>query len=141
MSEHATSRRQMFGSGAALLLLSATAAGSAKAAEIDGGLLAACRSLSRLYTEIQRIDAADDDTPESEAEVYATVDAWWAELNRIIDTPAFTPDGIRAKARATRIALEYLATPMLDQTVEADGRDHERLAWSLVADLLREAES
>ncbi len=119
--------------------VAAAAAGPAKAVEIDGELLAACRSLSRLYSEIQRIDAADDDTPESEAEVYATVDAWWAELNRIIDTPAFTPDGIRAKAGATRIALEYLATPMLDETVEVDGRGHERLAWSLVNDMLGRA--
>ncbi len=114
---------------------------AAQATGLDGELLVACARLSALYAQIQRIDAADDDTPESEAEVYATVDAWWAELNRIIDTPARTPQGIQAKAGATRIALEYLATPMLDQTVDADGRGHERLAWSLVNDMLGEARS
>ena len=117
--------------------VAAGAAGPAKAVEIDCELLAACRSLSRLYTEIQRIDATDDDTPESECN--GIVDAWWNGLNAIIDMPARTPEGIQAKAGATRIALEYLATPMLDQTVEADGRGPERLAWSLVNDMLGEA--
>ena len=105
----------------------------------DAELLAACRSFNRLYGEIQRIDADRDDTPESECN--AIVDAWWAELNAIIDMPARTPEGIQAKAGATRIALEYLATPMLDQTVDVDGRGHERLAWSLVNDMLGEARS
>ncbi len=105
----------------------------------DAELLAACRSFNRLYGEIQRIDADRDDTPESECN--GIVDAWWNGLNAIIDMPARTPDGIQAKAGATRIALEYLATPMLDQTVDVDGRGHERLAWSLVNDMLEEARS
>ncbi len=105
----------------------------------DTELLAACRSFSRLYGEIQRIDADGDDTPESECN--GIVDAWWDGLNAIIDMPARTPEGIQAKAGATRIALEYLATPMLDQTVDVDGRGHERLAWSLVNDMLGEARS
>ncbi len=118
-------------------MLSAVATPTEAAVIIDADLLAACRSLSRLYGEIQRIDADRDDTPESECN--GIVDAWWNGLNAIIDMPARTPEGIQAKAGATRIALEYLATPMLDQTVEADGRGHERLAWSLVNDMLGEA--
>ncbi len=114
---------------------------AAQAAGLDGELLVACARLSALYAQIQRIDAADDDTPKSETEVNGIVDAWWEKLNVIIDTPARTPQGIQAKAGATRIALEYLATPMLDQTVDADGRGHERLAWSLVNDMLGEARS
>ncbi len=110
---------------------------AAQAAGLDGELLVACARLSALYAQIQRIDADDDDTPESE--VNGIVDAWWNGLNAIIDMPARTPEGIQAKAGATRIALEYLATPMLDQTVEADGRGHERLAWSLVNDMLGKA--
>ncbi len=134
-------RRGFVAAAAAICVLPAAAAIAtpSKAADNDTELLAACRSFSRLYGEIQRIDADRDDTPESECN--GIVDAWWNGLNAIIDMPARTPEGIQAKAGATRIALEYLATPMLDETVDVDGRGHERLAWSLVNDMLGEARS
>ncbi len=55
---------------------------AAQAVGLDGELLVACARLSALYAQIQRIDAADDDTPESEAEVNGIVDAWWEKLGR-----------------------------------------------------------
>jgi len=133
------SRRLLLGTTAGLAAVGSLATKAAAAERPDAELLAACRSFNRLYGEIQRIDADGNDTPESECN--GIVDAWWNGLNAIIDMPARTPEGIQAKAGATRIALEYLATPMLDETVEADGRGHERLAWSLVNDMLGEARS
>ncbi len=136
MTHSRTSRRQLFGAGAALLLLVPAAAGAAKADELDGELIRLCAEIPGCKATI---DCYNRDSA-SDAE-WEAADGRWDELvEQIIDTPARTPEGIRAKAAALRCSLHRhlrnSTNPDIGLTDHADEED--LLAWSLVHDILGE---
>jgi hypothetical protein len=109
MSARAT-RREVFGASVAMLVVGAAEAGSAKAAELDGELLAACARFHWLEGEYGRLCRLTDwplnhiMTPAEEA-LQARFDAiaeQQRELGeRLAEAKPRTPEGLRAKARAT----------------------------------------
>jgi hypothetical protein len=136
-------RRQVFGASAALLLVGATEAGAAKANELDGALLAAAKRIEALEAEERRLQPLYDvmpPTPESEhyeAECDALRDERKEVLDYLAETPARTPEGLRAKALAL---VAFWGGP--------DGRHeldlisaHQRLEWSLIKELAGRAEA
>jgi hypothetical protein len=114
---------------ATLTMMAAPAAGPAKAAELDGELIALLDEARRLCREWQR--------PLSKPPTFAEIIArppWDALIIQACALPARTPEGVRAKAEALRwwvlgemTACDHLHAPQ------------ERLAVSLVADLLGKA--
>ena len=131
---HTASRRHLFGTGAALLLLAPFAVGQSKAAELDGDLLALCALLEAQQAEVRRV--ADDPNDEDMIKLDAALDGWWETVDEITATPARTPEGVRAKAGAVRTAvvgtsgdacpsvkamLASLLTDMLGEPVELPG--------------------
>ncbi len=124
------SRRHLFGTGAALLMLAPFAAGAAKASEIDGDLLALCPLLEAQQAEVRRV--ADDPSDKDMLKLDAALDGWWETVDETTDTRATTPEGIHAKAGAVRTVvvgtsgdtspgvkamLASLPTDMLGETV------------------------
>jgi hypothetical protein len=133
-------RRTLLGSMGAALLLVAPAAGEAKAkaAELDGELLAWCAAALAIDRESDRLwDAAvavganaPSDHPawiSYEANEDATLGRWHELLQVIGETPARTPEGLRAKAATARCAMP---TERVDDAAPCD-----RLALSLYADM------
>ena len=135
-------RRNLFGSMGALLLLTAAEAGPAKAGELDGELLACCAEALAIEYESNRLyavccalqsrslssrlaDAAYD------AHEDATLDTWHELVDRICDLPARTPEGLRQKAAVARSAVP---TERRDEPDPVD-----RLAWSVFGDVLGRA--
>ncbi len=95
----ATSRRRLFGTGAALLVLGAAPASLGKAAELDGELLEAASGVAA----IDRQQAAWMEAGSgSDAEWEETAASYWANADRVLQLPARTPEGIKAKARVLR---------------------------------------
>jgi hypothetical protein len=150
MSKRAPSRRAVLGSGASLLLLTAAAAGPAKADELDGELLDLCIEFQEKEAILRRLDNwfrfVDFDGPEHasqqqarSAELDAGNEEWHELLDEIIEIPARTPEGLRAKAAVLLPALNTFAVSEWDAKVEEDATAHERLAWSLAQDLLGRA--
>ena len=94
-----------------MLVLAAAAAGSAKAEELDGKLLALCNEACDIHAETNRVE--DEHEAQGLPVPYETL-IWprvcrWHELcAEIAETPAHTPEGMRAKARvlADVIALD-----------------------------------
>ena len=136
MTARAT-RRQMFGSSAAMLVLACPAAGAIKAAEIDGELLAACAQFQQLQVERVLLHPIADVMPPTPRSIQAeeTLDALREEEDNLGDiiakAPARTPEGLQAKAAA-----------ILAFWGGSSGRDpldlscvHERMEWSLVQDV------
>ncbi len=110
-------RRDLFGSMGALLLLTAAEAGPAKATELDGELLALCDEAVALHQEsvaaADAIDAAN--LPFSSRKgraaweaVYARSATWRELCEQIAALPARTPEGLVGKACVLRgvVALE-----------------------------------
>jgi hypothetical protein len=104
-------RRAVAGSGVAMLVLAAAAAGQAKAEELDGELIGLCREACDIHAGSVRIE------DEREAEglpipyktlIYPRTDRWHELCAEIAETPALTPEGMRAKARvlADVVALD-----------------------------------
>lgn len=112
-------RRAIVGSGASLLLLTAAAAGQAKAEELDGELLRLCAEFHKLEAEWRRQMAADE-------EAVDPPDGYDDVIDAIADLPARTPEGLRSKAAAV-IAYYQPDFP--------DDYPCERLTWSLVHDV------
>ena len=110
-------RRDLFGTMGALLLLSATEAGQAKASELDGELLALCDEAVALHQgSVAATDAIDapglmQGSPKDEAAweaAYARSATWRDLCEEIAALPARTPEGLVGKARVLRrvVALE-----------------------------------
>ncbi len=112
-------RRDLFGTMGAMLLLTAAEAGPAKAAELDGELLSLCDEAVALHASSdvatdRLLDAIQDGTRPAVARgndwdaVYAQTAAWHALCARIADIPARTPEGLIGKAKLLRrvVALE-----------------------------------
>jgi hypothetical protein len=111
MSGRHVGRRDAAVSGFAMLVLAAAAAGSGKAEEIDGGLLALCNEACDIHAGSIRIEDEYEsrglDIP-YETIIWPRTARWHDLCAEIVETPARTPEGIRAKARvlADVIALD-----------------------------------
>ena len=109
----ATSRRQLFGASASLLLIGGAAAGSEKAEDFDQELLAACADYNRAH------DAMDGPYVSDEIND-GNCDAHAAALDRVVGLSPRTPEGLQAKAAVAYRALMdnvfiYLAIPWREQ--------------------------
>jgi hypothetical protein len=124
MSGRRVSRRCAAG-GLGMLLLAATAAGSAKAEELDGELLARCAEFQAQEDELNRIFDVIGDLSMRERE---GVDRIHELRGLISDLPARTPEGLRAKAQ---IALLDFGPE--DKWPEDNSQ---WTAWSLARDVL-----
>ena len=134
-------RRDLFGTMGAFLLLTAVEAGDAKAQELDGELMACCSELLAIDAESDRLDAVaaatDGGDPRHPAwfacddHSLATNERWHELTDKIAATPARTPEGLRAKVQAARTAIHGEAK------INPDPMD--RLAWSVFDDVLGRA--
>ena len=130
-------RRDLFGTMGAMLLLTAAEAGPAKAAELDGELLSCCAEVLAIDCESDRLwDECPMDGGHPAWVAYnAHTDATMPRLSDLVlqisATSARTPEGIRAKAAAARC--------MMPQDRQDDPDPCERLAMSLYEDLLGRA--
>ena len=126
--------------GLAMLVLAAAAAGSAKAAELDGELLQAAADFHRLRAADKAAWAAlpGDKTLEderwdwcnSEEGDWTLVDA---ACERVRQLPARTPEGLRAKAGVAQALLFEHHKPAIEEGCE----DEEvAVAMSLCRDIL-----
>ena len=139
-------RRDLFGTMGAMLLLTAAEAGTAKAAELDGRLLAAVREWQPWDRERRAVNAIYREFPDSHApdgrhiadeRFDAYTDQWHALVDEIVETPARTPEGIMVKATVLRSALEdYRSGDAGCPANEDNITPSDRLAWSLVTDML-----
>jgi hypothetical protein len=105
-------RRDLFGTVGAMMLLTAAEAGQAKAAELDGDLLALCAEAGELDKETDRLyDIFTEGVVGSpvESAAYAQLHAvngrWHETIRAIAAMPARTPEGLRAKAAMTLAAM------------------------------------
>ncbi len=131
----ATSRRALIGSSAAMLLAGAFEAGASKAAELDHDIIDASREYVALEAELGRLCTLEGRVPEAERdEVLAlqgdVMDQQEPLRALLANTPARTPEGLRAKAAALQAWL-----PASSDGLEP-GDDDDALAWSLCNDLL-----
>ena len=108
-------RRDLFGTMGAMLLLTAAEAGPAKAVELDGELLAACAALGIA----DRAMAAAEANPRVDVPDMGPLCDRRADLLLVMaGIPARTPEGIRSKAESLRAALRFDVPSMLDDTFE-----------------------
>lgn len=137
-----TSRRTLFGAAAALSVAALPAAAFAAG---DADLIALHRALVEQTEELRRIMAEPlppGITPESLAHEERLADAddiWFEIADRLSDTRAVSPGGLRIKADALRIVLEGCVCIVRGHTIadiDEDGEVHERLSWSLARDVL-----
>jgi hypothetical protein len=115
-----STRRQLFGASAAILLIGSAGAGEAKAAELDGELIAACARFTWLEGEYGRLCRLTDwpaehaHTPADEAlatEFEAVRDEQFELGEWLAETEPRTPEGMQAKAGAV---LAYLGDEQPD---------------------------
>ena len=132
-----TSRRQLFGSGAALLLMAPVASG--KAAELDGELLAVCAEFDALERQLNAMHTgganAIADHDERDAAQRPLQERQSDLLDRMCELPARTPEGVLAKARS----LDLWDKGQIEENGTADGYWDERMLASLMRDLLGRA--
>lgn len=145
------SRRNFLGGAAALgaaLLPAATLAAVGEGG--DGRLLALRRELVGANAVLQNIDAekfTDGISPASidqENRLAAALDVVDELLEAITATAAHTSAGRQAKAYAVKVAFERFVCISRGTTIadiDDEGDLHERLAWSLAADVTAEARS
>lgn len=134
--------RQLFGAGAALLLLAPNAAGSTKAAELDGDLLTLCAEYGIAAAERETLDDGIVLATTGEREDYYTLclDHALGRCNtlrdRITAISSRTLHGVKAKAMVLRDELDMMHAT----EIEGGGAEPEiALAWSLVNDILGRA--
>jgi hypothetical protein len=140
MNRSTASRRQLFGAGAALIVTAAAAAPSTDGGG-DAAFLRLCAGFHTLQGDVDRLSAAIDalpaDAPESaNDEAWDRLDTacgkWEQAIEAVTAAPALTPEGRKAKARVLQFATE------IHRTSDGVLAQHERLALSLVADMIRE---
>ena len=128
----AATRRDMFGTMGAMLLLTAAEAGPAKAAELDGELLHACAD----FAQSDRLLLASFTDPAISHEAGVTLTEHRDHLVMLIaDLPARTPEGLRAKATAARCAMHTDLPEMLEDTFADCAQAWHRLLDSLCQDV------
>ena len=129
-------RRDLFGTMGAMLLLTAAEAGPAKAAELDGELLADCAD----FETINRAHVASGyDASLSDAHCAAVSATRYGLLDRITRAVPRTPEGLVAKVQAVRTALHTDVPEMLADTFLDCALPYHLLADSLCRDLLGRA--
>ena len=120
-----TARRALLcGASASALLLAAPAAGTAKAAELDGDLIALLEE-ARALANAPRVTS-------SLAPLF-TRRPWEAALDAAARLPARTPEGLHRKAEAV---AEWLAGDDWRTSTPWDCTGETAVAWSLLRDLL-----
>ena len=139
MTARHVGRRDAAAGGLAMLVLAAAAAGSAKAAELDGELLARCAEFRDLDAELERINdvlgdmliAERDAHPLSQREAEGA--ERYCDLREIIaEMPARTPEGIQAKAHI--VFAEFCGED--DENFPGQYDPRGALALSLARDLI-----
>lgn len=119
-------RRTVLGVGASMLLLTAAAAGQAKAQELDGELLRLCSDLHACQRRIDDLTSRDVDFDDE-------MTAWCRIFDEISAIPVRTPEGLRAKASV--VELELNLSRIHGELPDASAE----LAFSLVRDILGRA--
>lgn len=116
----------------------------ALAARLDENLLAYAAAFLEADRELKALDvdaarplhahaiAIDDQASLMDA----ALERWWSAMHSVIDTPAKTPAGLRAKAEVLRGAVLEAVVLGPEYTIGESGDGHERLAWSLVNDII-----
>jgi hypothetical protein len=117
------------------------AAWSAKAVSVAAGshpdaeLLRLCTELAACWTELDHLQAQKA----SDGEWNVAMDRWVNLVEQITDTPARSPEGLRAKANAARCVLKKHkfggSGPI---KVDIAACEEDLLSWSLIHDLLGE---
>ncbi len=137
VSRRHVGRRSAAAGGLAMLVLAAAAARSAKAEELDGELIAACREYHASSEEFRRLtDIYCEMDSRSPAAVeidgkFAVIVARQRELRgEISGLPARTPEGIRAKAAAVLVDLSEDSSGTMEPH-----DDQYWTAWSLARDI------
>ena len=124
-----------------MLVLAAAAAGSAKAEELDGKLLAAVAELQERVAEHEGLKPVIRGPDGEEADrVWKYCDEFLFDrmdelVDTITDSPAQTPEGIRAKASALELWLNRWVVTERDGAFEDEAEPHELLAMSLARDI------
>jgi hypothetical protein len=111
----------------------------------DAELLRKCTEFHRIDAEYRNAERAlrAASVDESHALWKSCEETLWplhsALADAIIATPALTYQGAKAKAAVLRLMMEGMITSAVTEAVISDWEPHERLAWSLVDDLTKEA--
>ena len=134
----AATRRTLFGTVGAMLLLSAAEAGAAKAAELDGELLALCEAFQQINHDYV---AANYDLTLTQERSEFLYDERRKLVLQIVALAAKTPEGLVAKARAARAAMHADVPEYLCETFFDCADYHDLLADSLCRDMLGRAEA
>jgi hypothetical protein len=138
MSGRRVSRRDAASGGIAMLVLAATAAGSAQAAELDGELLSSAAEWRRLVAQDKATWRSLEDEETAAGQAYwdeaAASGGIWDRIHdaaeRVMARPATTPEGIRAKASVLQQMLRE------HQIEEGCANEEIRVALSLVSDIM-----
>ncbi len=128
MAQPSTSRRQLFGASAAMLLLGSAAAGSGKAAELDSDLLIACAAYHTAFARQEDPETPDGD--ELDDACLACNDA----LARVMDLQPRTPEGIQAKAA---VAYSHLMWEV-DASLKLHWREQATRGQAIALDVLQD---
>lgn len=128
--------------------LTVPALASAAKPDPDAELIALARQLDPQWQATEVIAAEGKFLPrgitpqsiDQEERLSDAVDEFWSTMERIVDKPARTTAGVRAKAHAARRmvergTLDSLHVPQDEQLAAAD--IEARMMWSLAQDILR----
>ncbi len=130
-------RRTLLGTMGAALLLVAPAAGEAKAAELDGPLLAAIATWEPWERERHAVEALTADDPTYSARFATYAGPWHEHMRNIMDLPARTPEGVHGKIRVLRALLHNHAG--YGDGLHEGSSPSEDFAWALCRDVLGRA--
>ena len=128
-----TGRRQLFGTGAALLVLGTAPAGPNKAAELDARLLDLVAKLEAKQVSIDAVGDALGNNNKGWQAYSEELASFWPIADEIADTPARTSVGVQAKAKAVRLVWRSL------EGDDEDTNHSARHVLGLIRDLLGEA--
>ena len=98
-------RRALFGGSAGMLAMFGLA-GASKAAEVDGPLLDLVAELEAVQADIDVMNA--DSTQDIDSAFDAALADFWEIADELVDIPARTPEGLRAKAKALGLVYRSL---------------------------------
>lgn len=122
------SRRVFLAAGPTAAVLGAVSS-AAKAGQGDAKLIEAARAAVKAEEDYAALRCKDDDSP-----LLSVLDGIQSDQTMLAASmPALTREGLKAKAELLRACLPKNAT-RADLSPFAE--DHERLAWSLAADIL-----
>jgi len=130
--------------GAVLPIGGAGVSGIGPAGAPDADLLALCAEFDEWAEELRAAEAAIGALPEDHTEeehdvlwsaMEEVLDVWNEIHDEIVETPATTMAGFRAKAAVLRASLEMFPGGGAGAGIGESSDPHERLAWSLACDL------